>query len=299
MKLGKINRQSIAISSITSVLKHHNGMPNELYVIGDIAKFNKTRPPVVAIVGSRKPTPYGLEATRKLAHGLAKQGVIIVSGLAYGVDAAAHQAALDAGGTTIAILAGGLHKIYPAGHQNLAQQIVESGGAIISEWEPGVEAHKYHFLARNRLVSGIADAVIVTEAAERSGTFSTVRHAVDQNVPVFAVPGPITSLLSAGPNQLLKTPTASPVTDVRDVLDVIAPEILNKMTQTQMIIGDTPLEQAILNLIADGLAEGSRIFDSLSTSLKINIAEFNQTLTYMEIKGLVRPIGGDLWAICK
>lgn len=119
-------------------------------------------------------------------------------------------------------MAGGLHAVYPATHRGLAQQIITQGGALISEYAPGVEARPYSFLARNRLVSGLADAIIVTEATERSGTLSTVAHALEQNKEVFAVPGPITSLLSAGPNKLLQQ-GAHVALEAQDILNVIAP----------------------------------------------------------------------------
>ena len=126
-----------------------------------------------------------------------------MSGLAFGIDAIAHRGALDAGGVTIAVLANGLDTIYPSSHMSLAKEIIQRGGAIVSEYGPTVKARQFQFLARNRIVSGLSDAIVVTEAAERSGTLSTVNHALDQNKEVFAVPGNITSILSVGPNKLL------------------------------------------------------------------------------------------------
>lgn len=287
MKIGKINTLSIANSAYASVLQHINAPPHHLYIAGALPQ---ERRPTVAIVGTRKPTPYGIEVTQRLAFDLAKQGVIIVSGLAYGIDATAHKAALEAGGTTIAVLAGGLHRIYPAGHVGLAQEIVQKGGAIISEEELGVEAHRYHFLARNRLVSGLADAVIVTEAAHRSGTLSTVAHALTQNKEIFAVPGPITSLLSVGPNRLLQQ-GAHVALEARDILEVIAPHL--KPTQTVLPLGDTPLEVTIIKLIQNGLRTG----DELQKQSKATPSDFLQTLTMMELKGTVRSIGGGRWVL--
>ena len=160
MKLDKINRQSIGLSGLTSILRNYSDIPQELHIQGTLPK---ERPLVVAIVGSRRPTAYGKHVTHQLAYELAKRGVVIVSGLAYGVDAIAHEAALEAGGVTIAVMANGLHRVYPVAHTGLAKRIVAQGGALISEQPPGVDAHKYHFLARNRIVSGLADALIVTE----------------------------------------------------------------------------------------------------------------------------------------
>ncbi len=285
MKIGKINRQSIGISGFTSVLKNYEGMPHTLFIAGSLPKDHIK---AVAIVGSRKPTDYGKHVTHQLAYGLAKQGVVIISGLAFGIDKIAHEAALEAGGTTIAIMANGLHRVYPAAHTGLAEQIVKSGGAIISEQEPGVDARKYHFLARNRLISGLADAVIITEATHRSGTLSTVGHALDQNKEIFAVPGPITSLLSVGPNKLIQQ-GAHVALSVQDVLDIIAPEAPRE--QTQLTLGDTPLEVAIIQQIQKGTTTTNSLLQALPSE---NPAEVLQALTLMELKGTLRIHAGVL-----
>ena len=287
MKIGKINRKSIGISGFTSVLKHYEGMPKELFVAGTLPQ---DRPPTVAIIGSRKPTPYGKEVTHKLAFELAQRGVVIVSGLAYGIDAIAHEAALEAGGTTIAVMANGLHRIYPVAHTQLAERIIKQGGAIISEQDLGVEAMKHDFLARNRIVSGLADAVIVTEATDRSGTFSTVTHALTQNKEVFAVPGPITSLLSAGPNRLMQE-GAHVVLTAQDVLDIIAPTLAPQ--QVLLPLGDTPQECTLIELLQSGVHEG----EILLKQSALGPSEFSQTLTMLELKGTVRSMGGNRWSL--
>ena len=262
-------------------------MPTELYIAG---KLPSERIPAVAIVGSRKPSPYGEAATYKLAFELAQSGVVIISGLAYGIDAIAHKAALDAGGITIAVVAGGLHSIYPSAHTALAQQIIEQGGAIISEHPLGFEAHRYHFLGRNRLVSGLADAVLVTEATDRSGTFSTVAHALSQNKEVFAVPGPITSLLSVGPNRLIQE-GAHVVLNSRDVLDVIAPKLTT--APRQLPLGATPLEVEIIQLLQTGVTRS----DELQAHLKHSTSDVLQSLTMLELNGVIRPTGGNHWQL--
>lgn len=285
MKIGKINRQSIGISGFTSVLSTLHSPPRELYVAGVLPK---SRIKSVAIVGSRKPTPYGIEVTHSLAFELAKQGIIIVSGLAYGVDAIAHKAALEAGGTTIAILANGLPEIYPAIHTGLAENIVKNGGALISEKAPGEEARHYDFLKRNRIISGLADAVIVTEATEKSGTLSTVGHALDQNKEIFAVPGPITSLLSAGPNRLIQQ-GAHIVLSAQDILDIIAPEI--KLTQAQLPLGDTALETAIIKLLQTGHTSAEIVITKLPNE---SVTSIMQAITMMELKGTIKTVSGQL-----
>jgi DNA processing protein len=280
MKIKAISPDDSAFLQIieTIVLK-----PKTLYFVGLLPK---QRPPVVAIVGTRKPTSYGKEVTFNLAYKLAQKGVVIVSGLAFGVDAIAHKAALEAGGTTIAVLANGLDSVYPAAHRQLAKQIVDNGGALVSEYPPGTPARDFQFLARNRIVSGLADAVIVTEAAARSGTLSTVMHALEQGREVFTVPGNITSPMSVGPNRLLQQ-GAHPVTAIDDILQVIAPQLLQ--TQTALNLGSNPLEIKIIDLLKSGVRDG----DTLQKQSGVSASEYSQAMTMLEVAGLIRSLGGN------
>jgi DNA processing protein len=286
MKIKKINRQGIVTTSFLSPLSQLSKIPEALFMKGTLPT---SRPPVVAVVGTRRPSPYGREVTHAITHDLAKRGVIIVSGLAAGIDTIAHTAALEAEGTTIAVLAQGLHTIYPAANKTLADRISKNG-ALITEYDTGSEAMKHHFLARNRIVSGLADAVLVVEAADRSGTFSTVAHALEQNKEVFAVPGPITSLLSVGPNRLLQQ-GARVALSADDILQVIAPDLL--AGQKQFIFGNTPLETRIIELIRNGVRSG----EELQKHADAEPSEFLQALTMMELNGTIRSIGGNLWTI--
>jgi DNA processing protein len=261
--------------------------PKRLYFVGTLPT---DRVPVVAMVGTRKPTSYGKEVTFNLAYRLAQKGIIVVSGLAFGIDAIAHRAALEAGGTTIAVLANGLDSIYPASHRQLAEAIIASGGALISEYPPGTLARDFQFLARNRIVSGLSDAVIVTEAASRSGTLATVAHALEQNREVFAVPGNITSPMSVGPNRLIQQ-GAHPVTSADDVLQVIAPQLLE--TQTTLNLGTNPMEILLIDLIRSGIRDG----DALQKASRLEARDFSQTLTMLEIQGLIRGLGGNQWTV--
>lgn len=261
--------------------------PKKLYFIGRIPS---ERTPTVAIVGTRRPTVYGKEVTHQLAYDLASRGITIISGLALGVDSIAHRATLEAGGTTLAVLANGLDQIYPATHRQLAKDIVKSGGAIVSEYEPDVEPHRFRFLERNRIVSGFADAVIVTEAAIRSGTLSTVAHALEQGKEVFVVPGNITSPLSAGCNNLIKQ-GAHPITSADDVLEIIAPDLLNP--QVSLALGNNPLESKIISLLQSGIRDG----DQLQNKSGVTASEFSQSLTMMEINGIIRALGGNQWTL--
>ncbi len=159
--------------------------------------------PSVAIIGARAPSAYGLEVAHQLAADLARAGPVIVSGLARGIDAAAHRGALDAGGLSVAIQACGPDRVYPRAHRALSDEIA-ARGAVVSELPPGTPPRPSHFPLRNRLISGLVSALVVVEARERSGSLITVRHALDQGVDVFAVPGPVVSPTSAGTNRLLR-----------------------------------------------------------------------------------------------
>lgn len=283
----KINQISPHDSKYLQIIDTIAKSPKRLYFVG---KLPNKRLASVAIVGTRKPTAYGKEVTYQLAYDLAKKGIIIISGLAFGVDGIAHNAALDAGGTTIAVLANGVDIVYPTSHKNLTNNILNAGGAIISEYEPGVEARSFQFLERNRIVAGLSDAVIVTEAATRSGTLSTVMHALEQGREVFVVPGNITSPLSAGCNNLIKQ-GAHPITCAEDVLEIIAPDLLQ--SQTSLVLGSTPLESKIISLLHSGVRDG----DELQSLSEVTASEFSTTLTMMEISGTIRALGGNQWTL--
>lgn len=249
----KINRATPDKHKYLHLLGVIPAAPEAIFFKG---KLPAGRTPTVAIVGTRKPTAYGREVAHQLAYELARKGVVVVSGLALGIDAIAHRAALEAGGTTIAVLANSVDTIYPRSHAGLADDILTNGGAVLSEYEPPMPARSYQFLARNRIVSGLSDAVVIIEAAARSGTLSTAAHALDQGKEVFAVPGNITSPLSAGCNALLKQ-GAHPVTRTEDILEIIAPGHLT--SQTVLPLGDTPLESRIISLIQSGIRDGDEL----------------------------------------
>ena len=188
--------------------------PPLLLVRGDLAALGA---PGVAIVGSRAASVYGLTIARGLATRFSRAGLVVISGLARGIDAAAHQAALDAGGRTLAVQACGPERVYPAAHRGLAERIVRGGGAVVTEFPPGTAPRAAHFPLRNRLISALARAVVVVEARERSGSLVTAGHAAEQDRDVFAVPGPLDSPTSAGTNRLLRD-GALALTSADDVL---------------------------------------------------------------------------------
>lgn len=283
----KINRILSQEHKFLQILGNIANSPEKLYFIGALPE---SRAPSVAIVGTRKPTSYGKEVTHQLAYELAKRGVIIVSGLALGVDALAHRAALKANGTTLAVLGNGLPDIYPASHKLLADEIVQKGGALISEYEPSTPAYPNQFLERNRIVSGLADAVIITEAASRSGTLNTAMHALEQGKEVFVIPGNITSPMSNGCNALLKQ-GATPITSYEDVLERIAPELL--AGQASLALGNTLEEVAIFALLTDGIRDG----DELQQKAGMEPAEFASIMTMLEIDGAIRSLGANQWTL--
>lgn len=261
--------------------------PGKLYFIGNLPS---DRVKSVAIVGSRKPTSYGKEITYQLAYDLASRGVTIISGLAYGVDSIAHQAAIDANGNTIAILGSGLDNIYPKTNRQLADNIVDKGGAVLSEYPPENIARNYQFLERNRLVSGLADIVVVTEAAARSGTLSTVAHALEQGKDVGAVPGNITSLMSVGCNQIISR-GGQVITNYEDILSAIDQNYTPE--QTTLVLGDNEAEATIIDLLRQGVREG----DELLRKSKLSPSEFSTSLTMLEIRGVIRSLGGNQWTL--
>jgi len=259
-----------------------------VFYSGDIPS---TRIPTVAIVGTRKPTAYGKEITYKLAADLAKRGVVIVSGLALGVDGIAHTAACDAGGITIAVLPSGLPRIYPSSHRGLAERILETGGALITEYEEGMtNAYQSNLLARNRIVSGLADAILITEAAARSGTLNTAAHALAQGKEIFVVPGNITSPMSAGCNALIKQ-GAHVATVANDIIEHIAPQLLQQ--QTQFNLGSNPAESAIITELQAGLRDG----DEIQRKTGLSSTEFNTSLTMLEVQGTIRALGANQWTL--
>lgn len=280
----KINSISSMAANYPYKLAEISDPPAKLYYRGKLPDKQAT---TIAIIGTRKPTAYGIAVTQQLAHGLASRGAIIISGLALGIDSIAHKACLDGGGITAAVLPAGVDKPYPRTHTTLADRIIDSGGCLISEYPVHTEPRKHHFLARNRLVSGLSDAVIVTEASQRSGTMSTVAHALSQGKDVYAVPGPITSPQSRGCNQLIAQ-GATPIVDVNDFLDIIAPQ-QNEMTTHAY----SQNELIIIKLIKQGVGDG----DELLSSSQLDAAVFQQTMTLMEIRGSIHALGANQWRL--
>ncbi|MBQ8157151.1 DNA-processing protein DprA [Candidatus Saccharibacteria bacterium] len=248
---------------------------------------------VVAIVGARRCTSHGENIAYRLAFELAQYGVIVVSGLAYGIDSCAHRGCLDAGGITVAVLGTAIDNIYPKAHYRLAERILERG-AILSEWPPSVETYNWCFAQRNRIISGLADVLVVVEAAARSGTQSTAAAALDQGKDVYAIPGDITRPLSEGCNRLILD-GAQPLISIDNfVQDLTGGTDGRQDSRTKKLAGMARSAQDIIAAMTAGLQSSDEI---LGYCAGLSVAEFNQQMTLLELRGLVRPCGATRWVL--
>ncbi|MCP4423752.1 MAG: DNA-protecting protein DprA [Chloroflexi bacterium] len=245
----------------------------------------------VAVVGTRRLTSYGRQATRDLVTGLVRSGVTVVSGLARGIDAVAHQTALDAGGRTIAVLGSGLDCIYPAENRRLVERILDGQGAVLSEYGLGVQPEAKNFPPRNRIISGLSLGVVVVEAGERSGALITAKFALEQDREVFAVPGNVNSPVSRGPNRLIQR-GAKLVVNVDDVLEELNLTMVAEKTAVQLALPESAEEAA---LMAHLTAQPIHV-DELSRAAGMASSLVSSTLTLMELKGIVQQVGGMNYA---
>ena len=243
----------------------------------------------IAVVGTRHPTPYGREATQRLVGDLARSGVTIVSGLAIGIDSIAHQAALDAGGRTIAVLACGLDTIYPERNTRMAAQIAAQG-ALMSDYPLGTKPMPLNFPPRNRIISGLSLATLVVEAGEGSGALITVEFALEQGREVFAVPGTIFSSASVGCNRLISN-GAGLATCADDLLSALSLSRSEAQREARAELPDDPLEAAIF----EQLDYQPRHIDDLGRSAKLPAAQAGAALVMLELKGLARQAGAQLY----
>lgn len=265
--------------------------PHLLYVRGGLEERDGN---AVAIVGSRHCTAYGRRNAERLGADLVKKGFTIVSGLARGIDGSAHRGALQAGGRTIAVLAGGLAKIYPPEHTDLAAE-VEANGSLVSESAMSMEPMAGMFPARNRLISGLSRAVIVVEAAERSGALITARHAAEQGREVFAVPGPVDSAASGGTLQLLRSGAklVRHAEDVVEDLDGVAPIIASRSEAAPLVKGPPPGLDDQQRRIWDFLDQEPQHFDDLARHLQLPVSELSRIVMMLEMKRVLRRLPGN------
>lgn len=275
--------QTIGPDAYPELLLEIPDIPESLHCVG--APLERGAP-YLAVVGSRTHTSYGADACDSLIRGLAGSGIIIVSGLALGIDSIAHRSAMKAGLKTVAFPGSGLSEsvIHPSSNLSLAKQILASGGTLVSEFAYDFKATQWSFPQRNRLIAGIARATLVIEAADKSGTLITARLALDYNREVLAVPGPIMSPTSLGTNLLLKQ-GAMPVTRSEDILEVFG---LKRSDKSEM--QNLSLEEAeIMELILEPMSR-----DDILQSIDRPVSEINALLSAMEIKGLIKEEFGEV-----
>jgi DNA processing protein len=267
--------------------------PSLLYVRGIIEEADGL---AVAIVGSRHCTPYGLRIAEKLAASLARVGLTVISGLARGIDAAAHRGALRAGGRTIAVLANGLSEIYPPEHEGLARE-VEAAGALVSESPMRQAPLAGLFPQRNRVISGMSLGVVIVEATPKSGSLSTARHAMEQNREVFAVPGPVDSLASVGCHRLIRD-GAKLVETVDDILEELGPLVRDLKPKPEEAAVRRPSELTLSEQersILARLGDTAIAVDQLITETGLGASRVMATLSVLEMRRLIRRLPGQMF----
>ena len=277
--------------------------PHLLYVYGETDLTDRFP---VAVVGTRRASAYGLTHTREIAAELAQTGVCVVSGLALGIDAAAHTGALDGGGRTVAVLGGALDKPYPQENEPLMRRILESGGSVISEYAPGTPPSRYSFLQRNRIIAGMSLGTLVTEGPRRSGALNTATRTLESGREVFALPGNVDSPGAQLPNMLISE-GARLVTGAADILSalVIEPKDESKAAQAAVAPMEAPAERKphipggldeTQRAICAALLAGEADFDALCAVSGLESDELGALLIEMEMDGLVTPLAGTRYA---
>ena len=275
-----IRRLGLGDAAFPPLLAAIHDPPPQLFLRGG-GKVELLAGPAVAVVGARSCSAYGRSVARSLGRELAAAGLVVVSGLARGIDGEAHRGALEAGGATVAVLGCGIDRDYPAAHAELARRIRERG-LVVSEYEPGVEPAPWRFPARNRIIAGLCAATVVVEARERSGALITADFALEEGRDVLAVPGEITSALSAGTNALLRL-GAAPVTRAEDVLELYG--LVPEPAQTGPV---GPVAAALL----ERLEEGALTADELVRAAGVDPAQASAALLELELAGRVAVADG-------
>jgi DNA processing protein len=272
-----------------SLLQRIDQPPPLLYVCGNLQVIDEL---AVAIVGTRNPTSYGKEVARHLTTDLTRNKVTIVSGLALGIDGIAHQAALDAGGRTLAVLGCGLDWTYPASHRSLAEHITHSG-ALISDYPLGTKPEAINFPPRNRIISGLTLGTVVVEAGMDSGALITLQFALDQGRDTFAVPGSIFSRASAGTNAAIMQGKAKLVAGAEDILNELNLNMIIQQEEVREVIPATPTETLLLGIISQ---EPLHI-DEIVRQANLSIAAVSSTLCLMELKGMVLRVDNSRYTL--
>ena len=262
--------------------------PIVLFTKGNM-DFNKRKN--IAIVGTRKATAYGKEMTRQLIYDLKEYDVQIISGLAFGIDIAAHKAALDYDIPTMGVLAHGLDDLYPVSHKATAKKMAENGGGTVSEFLSGTIADPINFPKRNRIVAGICDATIVVESAQKGGSLITAGLANDYNRDVFAFPGNADKLSSVGCNYLIQKNRAHLITSAQDMIDILGwqDELQTAPIQTDLFTSFSDEEQKILSVLRE---KGTTQIDNLCHATSMSVSQLSVQLFNLEMKGAIRALSG-------
>jgi DNA processing protein len=276
-----------ANSQYPDQLRQISSPPKCLYVRGQLPDI-----PLIAVVGSRRPTIYGHRVLASFIPELVYAGIGIVSGLAYGIDSLAHKATLEASGLAVAVLGNAIDKIYPAGNRDLSESVLSGGGAIISEYPPGSPTYKSNFPARNRIIAGLSIGVLVVEADAESGSLITANSALVNNRQVYAVPGSIFNARSAGPNNLIRV-GAKAVISASDILDDMS--IAKVKSSNKAPVASSAQEESLLKLLATGVSDSQ----SLIEQSQLTAQEFASVIGLMEITGKVRNLGAGNWVISR
>lgn len=284
-----LERQNIKVVTYISEMYpqqflNFHSKPLILYCRGNLNLLNSK---CIGIVGSRKVTRYGKQVTEKFAKAIASSGLTVVSGLADGVDTISHRATLDVNGNTIAVMGSGFNHIYPKGNFSLEQEI-EQKGLVITEYAPNIDPAPWHYPIRNRIIAGLSDAVLITEASAKSGSLYTRDYCMEYGIDLYAIPGEITSFSSSGCNNIIKACQATMATSPDDIL-----QKYNVAKTVQPVIKNLQLsfdEQAVLNAI-----NGDTHFDEIKLATKLDTKDLITLLTMMELNGIIKKLAGNYY----
>lgn len=291
--IANLNQMDIKIvtrvsDSYPESLKNIDTPPHVLYCKGDISLLKGD---CIAVIGTRRMTRYGSDVTKQFVSALAKSGLVIVSGLADGIDSVAHKTTLEVGGKTIAVLGGGVNHIYPANNTDLANKIVQNGGLICSEYKPATEPKSFHFPIRNRIIAGLSKGVLICEATLNSGSMHTKQYALDYGRDLYVVPGRINDIYSAGCNAILRDLQGAMVLEPNDILKVYHKNFATKNVE-QPAVQLTIIEQNILDIIGDDDVHIDEIMSKSGLDAKTLMTQ----LMRLQLKGLIKTSGGNIYS---
>ncbi len=284
--LMKIDFLHINDERYPTLLREISDPPKKLYFVGNLELLKRRK---LAIVGTRRASAYGESQAFQMARELSQQGVCIVSGLAYGIDAQAHAGALEGHGGTIAVLAQRLPEICPARNKHLAKRIVQSGGLLLSENEAGFPSLPHEYLKRNRIISGLSSGTLVIEAAAKSGAINTARHALEQNREIMAIPGRVTDPQSVGTNALLAANQAHLIMSAKQISDLIS-----QPWQLPEIGSLNGMQKNVFKLLQDGPKTSAQLGEHFENKLR----EFYAALSELELRGYIKRMSDLRYAVC-